>query len=397
MKAKLFILALLFLGLANPVIAAESLQEMFTQGSLKGEISLMNFTRDFKNGTKDNQDTALGGAFYYRTDAFKGISLGLAVGTTNGIGDYDDKGTYYGLTAPPDHASVTRLQEYYLQAHYFDTTIKVGAQEVNTPFLNIHPIRMIHRSYRGLSVLNTSVKGLSLMGYYLKDNLGWVDENFVSFPDDVYIAGASYKLPVEAVNTKVQAWYFTMPDGVYQTYFKADFNKKLADYVLHAAPVVFTQKAQGDKVYGDLDTYQYGFNAGVSAFGFDLTAFYAKTGDDSILDNWGYGKIIIQQVVNSGDSLSGDRSDEDAYALRLSYDFSKAGVKGLNAYVFHTIYDAPASTINETDFSIQYSFSGSLDGLSVRARYAMIDKDSGQEDLDDIRLYLTYRFGLNGK
>ncbi|WP_029916152.1 OprD family outer membrane porin [Pelobacter seleniigenes] len=397
MKAKLFIVALLSFGLANTAMAAENLKEMFAQGSLKGEISLMNFTRDFKNGTKDNQDTALGGAFYYRTDSFKGISLGLAVGTTNGIGDYEDKGTYYGLTAPPDHANVTRLQEYYLQAHYFDTTIKVGAQEVNTPFLNIHPIRMIHRSYRGLSVVNKSVKDLTLMGYYLKDNLGWVDEEFVSFTDDVYIAGAAYKLPVEAVNTKVQAWYFTMPDSFNQTYFKVDFSKKMADYVLHAAPTFFTQKSQGDELDGELDTYQYGFNAGVSAFGFDLTGFYAKTGDDSIRDPWGYGKIIIQQVVNSGDSLSGDRSDEDAYALRLSYDFSKVGVKGLDAYVFYALYDAPASTINETDFSVQYAFSGALEGLSARARYAIVDKDSGQEDLDDIRLYLTYKFAFDGK
>lgn len=391
MKVKLLIVGLLILGLSAPSFAADNLKEMFTQGKVKGEISLLHFTRDFKSGTADKQDLALGGALYYKTDAFKGISLGTAFGTTNGIGDYDDKGFYYGLTAPV-HENVTRLQEYYVQGDYFNTTVKVGAQELNTPFLNIHPIRMIHRSYRGVSIVNKSVDNLTLSGFYLTDNLGWVDEEFVSFTNDVYIAGAAYKLPFKSVNSKVQAWYFTMADSFNQTYFKADFSKKVNDYVLHASPTVFTQKSQGDELDGELDTYQYGFNAGVGVFGFDLTGFYAKTGDDSIRDPWGYGKIIIQQVVNSGDSMSGDRSDEDAYAARLAYDFSAAGIKGLKAYALYARYDAPASIINETDFSVQYAFSGDLAGLSLRARFALVDKDNGQEDLNDTRFYVTYRF-----
>jgi len=396
MKVTGLIAGLLVVALATPVMAAENLQQMFTQGSIKGQIRMMNFTRDFKNGTLDKQDSALGGLLYYKTDALKGLSFGAAFATTNGIGDYDDKGFYYGITAPV-HENVTRLQEYYVQGDWFDTQIKVGAQELNTPFLCQHDIRMIPRSFRGLSVVNKSVENLSLSGFYLTDNLGWVDEEFVAFTDDVYIAGAEYKLPFQAVNSKVQAWYFTMPDSFNQSYFKADFSKKVNEFVLHASPTVFTQKSQGDELDGELDTYQYGLNAGVSAFGFDLTGFYSKTGDDSIRDDWGYGKVIIQQVVNSGDSLSGDRSDEDAYAARLAYDFANAGVKGLNAYVFYANYDAPQSTINETDFSVQYAFSGALDGLSARARYAVVDFDSGREDYDDIRLYLTYKFAFQGK
>ena len=101
--------------------------------------------------------------------------------------------------------------------------------------------------------------------------------------------------------------------------------------------------------------------------------------------------------MNSGDSLSGDRGDEDAYAARLSYAFQSAPLKGLQAYIFHAVYDAPASCIQETDLSIEYKFAGALDGLSARARYAMVDKDSGEQDLDDIRFYLTYRFGVSGR
>ena len=396
MKTKKLLIGLLVCGLAATATAADNLKEMFSQGAVKGEISSLNYTRDFKNGTTDNRDFVLGGSLYYKTDSFKGISLGTAFGTTNAISHDDDYGFYYGLTAPGRKA-VTRLQEYYVQADYFDTTVKIGAQEVNTPFLHIHPVRMINRTYRGLSLVNKSINNLSLMGFYLKDYMGWVDEQFISFNDDVYIAGANYKLPTDAVKSNVQAWYFNMPDNLYQTWFNATFSKKLDDIVFHASPTYFFQKSQGDEEVGTIDTYQYGLNAGAGAFGFDLTAFYAKTGDQSIYDPWGYGKIIIQQIVNSGDSVSGDRSDEDAYAAKLSYDFGAVGVKGLSAYVFYALYDAPASTINETDCSFQYAFSGELDGLSVRLRFAQVDKDSGQEDFNDYRLYVTYRFGASGK
>jgi len=392
MKTHGLLVGLTVLGLSTTAMAADNLKEMFSLGTVKGEFSLLSFTRDFKGDTPENRDTALGGTLYYKTDSLYGISLGTAFGTTQPFVDNDDYGTYYGISAPV-HEDVTRLQEYYIQGDYFDTTIKVGAQELDTPFLLTHKIRMIPRSYRGVSLVNKSIENLSLQAYYLNAHQGWVDSDFVDFTDDVYIGGATYKLPIDFLSTKVEAWYFSMLDCVNQTYFKANFSKKFDnDMLLHFAPTFFTQNSQGDELEGERDTYQAGVNAGIGAFGFDLTGFYAKTGDDAVWDNWGYGKVIIQQIATSG-----ERGDEDAYAAILSYDFGTIGVKGLKAYVFYAMYDAPESTINETDFSIQYDFSGPLEGLGVRARYAMVDKDSGEEDLDDIRFYLTYRFSLSGK
>ena len=389
MKAKFLLAVLMIFGLSTSAMAADNLKEMFTQASVKGVVKVLSFSTYLDGKAPDKQDTAIGGTLYYKTAAFNGFSLGTAFATTNVIGEKDE-GTYYGISAP-GHKSVTRLQEYYLQGNWFDTQIKYGAQELNTPFLGMHPIRMLNRAYRGLSVVNKSIENLTLSGYYLTANVGWVDEKSVSFTNDVYIVGAIYKLPFEAVNTKVHAWYFTMPDSFYQTFFRVDFSKKVNDFVLHASPTVFTQKSQGAELDGALDTYQYGLSAGIAAFGFDLSGFYAKTGNDSIRDEWGYDKIIIQQVMNSGNDLAGDRSDEKAYAARLSYDFSMIGVKGLSAYVFYADYDAPASNVDETDFSIQYNFSGALEGLGLRARYAIVDNYNGT-DLTDTRFYMTYRF-----
>jgi hypothetical protein len=45
---------------------------------------------------------------------------------------------------------------------------------------------------------------------------------------------------------------------------------------------------------------------------------------------------------------------------------------------------------------VKYKFSGFLDGMGLRARYATIDQDEalGGEDFTDSRLYFTYDFSL---
>jgi len=389
MKTQLLLAIWLLISLSIPAAADDSLKQMFTNASVRGEFKVLSFTRDVANGGY-NQDIAVGGMLYYKTSSLNGIRLGVSFATTSPSGENDDKGSYYGIAAP-DHDSVSRLQEYYLQYDRFDTQLKIGAQELNTPFLGIHPIRMLNRSYRGLSLVNNSIKNLTFSACYLTDNLGWVDDKFISFNGDVYIGGIAYRVPTESADIKLQAWAFTMVNNLDQTFFKVNLAKQFGDFVLHAAPAFMTQKSKGDESLAEVDTYQYGLKAGVTAFGLDLTGFYARTGDDSLLDRWGQEKIINQQVRNSGDEHAGDRGDEDAYAVRLSYDFAKTGLDGLSADIFYANYDAPTETIYETDFTVQYTFSTILKGLCFRARYAIVEADK-QPDLTDTRFYLTYKF-----
>lgn len=75
------------------------------------------------------------------------------------------------------------------------------------------------------------------------------------------------------------------------------------------------------------------------------------------------------------------------------------------AYIDHAFYDTPehgenmSYDIHETDFHIQYAFNGTLDGLSLCARYALVDADEdyGGVDYGDMRFYITYKFAFSGK
>jgi len=392
--------------------AADNVKDMFADGSLKGEIRILSFQRNFDKTTPDRLDNAAGGLLYYRTASFKGISFGAAFATANSIFNDDDDAVYSLLARDEDgnHKSVTRLQEYFIQGEWFDTVIKYGAQEIKTPMFNIHDIRMMPRTFKGLSIVNNSLENLTLSAYYITDSMGWSDDEFItlskavadepggaaSISEDNHMAifGASYNIPTDAVKANVQGWFYTMEDVYRETFFKASLSKKFGETNIYFNPSYFTQKSQGDELNGEADTYQYGFNTGAVYKGFNVTGFYAKTGDDGLVLPWGDDKVVIQQVLASG------RAEEDVYAVKAAYDFSRIGLKGLSAYVFYAEYDVPESTgkdQSEIDYSVQYAFSGTLDGLSLRARYADIDVKDGGEGYNDIRFYAIYKFALGKK
>jgi len=393
--------------------AADSLKEMFSEGAISGEIKMLNFTRDFDDSNTRN-DSAIGGLFYYKTASLAGISFGLAFGTANDMYSDDDDDVYSVLPRDEEgnHDSVTRMQEYYIQGEWFNTVVKYGAQQINTPFMNIQPNRLLPRTYRGLSLVNTTFSGLKLSGYYITDSMGWTDDDFISLSDAVaetpggaseidedkgmFIAGAGYDLPIQAIKTNIQGWYYLMPDVFTNSYLQLDLSKTFDDYTLFFQPSLLVQKSVGDELNGELDTTQTGFHAGVKAYGLSLTGYYATIGEDSLLAPWGDGKVIKQQIYASG------RADEDAMALKVEYDFGKIGAKGLSAYVLYGYYDTPESgstasnDVTEIDYNISYNFSGTLKGLGLRARYATVDLDGG-DDFNDIRFYVTYKFKLAGK
>lgn len=414
MKLKAITAAIAVFCLCFTAQAEDSIQGMFSNGSLKGEIRLFDFTRNFDGSTTDRNDMAAGGLFYYNTAAFKGVSFGAAFATANDVAS-DDNDAVYGLLQNDggDHESFTRLQEYYIQGGWFDTRIRYGAQELFTPLMNGHDVRMAPRTYRGLSVVNSSLENLTLSFYYITDSMGHSDEDFISLSEavanepggasaidddkDMLIFAASYDIPLPSAKANVQAWYYTMEDVYREIFLKGSISKKFSEAALYANPSILFQKSHGDELNGELDTNQYGLSAGVKAYGFDLTGYYAKTGDDSVFLPWGDEKTVVQQVMSS------TRAEEDVYGIKLAYDFGRIGLKGLNAYVYHAEYIAPdsgknqANDIAETDFSIQYLFSGSMEGLGLRARYASINVKEGGEDYEDIRFMAVYKFAMGKK
>jgi hypothetical protein len=405
MMKKKYLSLLIVSAMSISAVAETTIDQMFSQGSMKGELRLFDFTRDFDGSTNTNHDTSLGGLFYYQTATVNGISFGTSFASSNSLWT-SESDSFYGLVGP-NHENVNRMQEYFVQGEWWDTKFKYGAQELRTPMMNPHDIRAIPRTFRGFSAYNNSVENLTLSALYITDSMGWFDNSFVSVADavanevkrntgetydvadnPVYAVGAKYKMQMDSVKAVADLWHYRMEDVFNQTYAKVNLSTQVGNTSLYLTPSYLTQQSSGSETAGELDTYQYGVHVGAKFAGLDLTYMYAKTGDDTVLTPWGDDKVVIQQVYQSA------RGNEKVNAVRANYDFGNLGAKGLSAYLFYGQFDVPEdgrSDFTETDFSVSYSLDHLMKGLSIRARHAIVDFDNG-EDLTDTRLYIKYKF-----
>jgi len=409
MKTGFYLCILALLLTAVQAFAASNIKEMFQEGTGSVEIRTLYFNRTFNSSKADMDDQAIGGVLHYKTAPLKGISFGAGFYTSNDINSDDDDDVYGNLAKDSNgnHESYTKMAEYFVQGDWFNTQIRYGAQEIVTPFVNLYDFRMSPKTYKGLAVVNRSVENLEASFYYLTDFMDnnsseYVDiaESFNKNMDDnpLYAAGLKYTGNVsQAFKVVPQAWYYTINDGFAFTYANVEFSGSSPIGKYSVKPSYLLQKAIGDKDGGDLDTYQYGVAGNLKTGSFDISLYYAKTGDDAMSAPWGNSKVIVQQV------LASTRADEKAYAAKVGYDFSKLGAKGLSFSVYYAKYDTPDSGPNksydqsETDYDLMYKFSSeALKGLSLRARYADIDTD-GNTDYVDKRLYAVYTFNFGGK
>lgn len=400
---------------ASPVFAAEPIANLFNDASFKGQFQLFDFQRNFDGESTDRRDTSLGGLFYLRSGEANGVSFGGSFASANPIWNTDDG--LYGLVgggrpgSVVERTTVNRLQEYFVSGNWYNTKITAGAQELRTPMMNPFPLRAIPFTYRGASVKNTSIDNLAISALYITDYMGWTEENFKSVADGIQgelarsgvivdvednpilALGFDYTLPFEAVKTKTSLWYYTMEDVYNQTYFKLDMSGDLGTTNWYFKPSYLKQDSTGklNQTEAQFDTYQAGFHLGMKWSGFDATVKYVKTGDGNIIAPFGDNKVIIQQIIQS------TRANEDAYGAQLAYRFAPSStLNGVSAYLNWASYQVDGDSskdIDETDISVRYNLSEYVEGLSLRARHAIVNYATG-DDLTDTRLYVYYKFAL---
>ncbi len=384
----------------------DSLASVFTQGKLNGNIRSLLFSRDFDGATEDRSTMTIGGNLRFETAPLYGVSAG--VGFKAGAGDnLDDDEVYRGLLAlgdtPFDAENYAALDEYYLRYNNWDTTLILGAQQIETPWLKAHDIRLTPKKYRGFAFINNSIEKVELHAYYIDKWLNWTSEDWESITSGItgnldenegaLAGGVVWQL---SEMFKIQGWDYYFNEVVNTFYVQAGYDQKMGeDYSLSASLKYFNQTDVGDALDGSIDNYSAGGNIGLAAYGAKLIAYYGSNGDDALRVPFGGDWIVSMQVNNH------ERAEEDVWALQLKYNFERLGAKGLSADVWYGSFNTPdagnniSPDLDEIDFNLQYNLGGWFEGCSVRLRYAFIDQDedvAGGEDYSDGRIYLQYKF-----
>jgi len=420
--AKLSIAAIMALGVSAS--AADSLETMFKDGKVSGEIRSMYVAQD-SDAAVDSDGFAVGGKLKFETAQYMGLSFGAAFYTTHGVnannvneltGAAGFAGTHSNLLDENGN-SYSLLGEAYAQYNHGNTMLKIGRQVLDTPFAGPDDIRIVPDLYEAYLLTNTDIADTTLVLAHLTQMAGTIDSlaatasQFNSMSNAAGIAGADDAVTAAAViysgfeNTTLQAWYYTLAGEVDAWYLEAghtwdctiidgmkmsgalqyiDFNADNQNALdPYAAISGIDYNVWGAKIEG----------SHTSGFGFDLA--YNATSDDAgagaFSGVWGgYPEFAIADEFWHNDV---NTRDSDVWRIGASYDFAKSGVNGLTAEVAYIDFSLQANNtdVDVVDLIVNYDVQ-SIANLSTYLVYEDRSSDAINQDSDILKLYVGYTF-----
>lgn len=404
----LCVLALVLFLSPLSVFAADDLMSAFKEGDVSGSIRIYHWQKNVDStaeanattgGDEDSSKSTLwGGIISYETAPLSGFTAGVGFRVQHELYAHDDFGEYYYFFphGTDDHG-IEAMSESYVRYNGFDTLVTLGRQYVDTPYMNPHDFRMLPKAYQGLSIVNNSIRNIEFSGGYFTHFLDWNspeyegminryldDEGFETATDTkaTRYVGTSYK-PIRGMDANI--WYYELEDvtRIITPQFKwfKVFNKDWKGFI----DLRYTKwDSIGDELAGDVDTYMMGFIGGVIWKDWSLVLYGQQNGDDAPIEPFGHRRACTMQANWS------HYAEEQAYLVKLGYDFGSLGVEGLSTYVRYGVFDTPdAGEENaeqdktELEFNLTYKFQQKLKGLSLQLRYSIVDLDDDQRELSE--------------
>nr|WP_312205777.1 OprD family porin [Pseudomonas kuykendallii] len=433
-KAKLSLAVMsALLGVSPLALAEEQAQEGFIEGS---SLNILNrnfyFNRDHRNG-----ESAPGGAGYSETwahaviakfesgytqgtvgvgvDAFAmlGLKLDTGDGRNGGRSSFDVLPVNSEGEARDEYTKVGGA----VKAKAFDTEIKVGDVFPATPVVHYGDSRLLPESFRGVTVANNSIEGLTLQGGRLhsmsqpvssdmRDNFATFYGGAVNAPWVGY-AGGDYALNE---HISLSAYSGRLKDVWDQYYFGTSMSYPLSDELTLIGGFNYYKAIdEGKKLFGEFNNNIWSGKVGVR-FGAHTVALTHQRNNGN--DDFDYlrqaDSIYLDNSIQYTDFNS---PKEKSWMLRYDLDMAPYGIPGLS---FMTRYgkgtDADYSNANgtymrrdadgnpltdqkrwERDIEAKYVVqSGSLKDMSFRIRQANTRATQFESDLDEFRLIVEY-------
>ena len=389
------------------------------------------FDRNKFDGS-ESEAWAIGGWAGLKTGYFLDhIAFGLTVYTSQPLyGPEDKDGT---TLLKPGQEGYTVLGEAYADIRIIDgLNLNIGRKAYDTPFINRNDTRMTPNTFEAIVMqgriefddaapaaaadVNKDGTLLDKEGKdavapapapkkdvaVLKYGAGFFhqikernSDVFVSMSKDaganvergVYSAGIIY----EKGKFSIGGIDYYSDDIINIGYGELKFEVPMTDVI---RPRFATQYIDQRSVGNDLlmgnsfSTRQFGIKVELPVKKLLFTAAFTRADGDTNLQNpWsgypGYTSVQVQDF---------NRAGESAFLFRIGYDFP--WVDGLSAYALGVWGNTPDSGFaqDEYDFNVQWApTKGRLKGLSLRARYAIVDQHGGSiQNLTDLRLMFNY-------
>ncbi|AIR88896.1 OprD family porin [Pseudomonas cremoricolorata] len=303
----------------------------------------------------------------------------------------------------------------------FDTVVKVGDVFPSTPVVAAGDSRLLPESFRGVTVENTSVKGLTLQGGRLhamsqpvssdlNDGLatfygGPVDSPWVGY------GGGDYELND---NITVSLYASQLKDVWNQYYGGTHFVYPLNDELALIGGLNYYKAVdEGKKRLGEFDNDIWSAKIGVRYGAHTVALSHQRNNGDDDFDYLRQSDSIF--VDNSIQYSDFNSPKERSWMLRYDLDMSAYGIPGLsfmtryvrgsgadyaNANAFYMRTDGNGDPLDnqkrwERDIEVKYVVqSGAAKDLSLRVRQATTRATAFESDLDEVRLIVEYPLSI---
>jgi imipenem/basic amino acid-specific outer membrane pore len=366
-------------------LSANSIDKAFVAGKASGVIRTAYVDQDNVVGT-DTHGTSIGGILKYETADWNGLKLRVGAYVSQKLhaasGDAE-KNELNSDLSDINGKSYAYVGEAYLDYTMDDLNLRVGRQQIDTPFADTDDIRMHPNTFEAAIATYSGIKGTTLVGGYVTRWAGYDSEDTVSKDKFKKLGGdesngvAVVGIVNESVeNLALQGWYYNIDevsdaiyaDATYTIPFSETMGFELSGQYGHFSE----EKASG------MDGSVYGIGAALNISALKLGAAYNKASNDdgkSVSNGFGGGPYMTSMEEWTIDGMN----DVKAYQIRAELDLANAGLEGLILTALYGNFksDTDGTKVTELDFIASLELS---EAISSDISYAMIDDKNDNAD-----------------
>lgn len=378
-----------------------SFGDALKNGKFTAALRTFYFDRSFdedKTGKADAKALTFGGIIKYESASYYGLKFGLAHYSSTRLGNVFTREEGSGTSIlGRSGENLAFLGEAYLQYDIGNTMLKVGRQQLATPLMQNHDLRILPSVYEAAILRNKDIPDTMIevgfvdryTGFTSKEN-AFLDKK--TGKDGLAYISASNK---SIENLTLRAQYI---DALTDTNARQSYSYADAKYSLPFGTNTYVKAQIGANTYLEgKDSTLFGAKIGTTIGMFSIAALYDKISDNAfqafesgpMYSDWqqGYGpyeastafggQLVIKPM--SGLSVKLGYVDVQSDTPLLVDDFSEFNL------------DAKYTINDWSKLRVRYSIKDQSKA-SEALRYDGIDGNGGREDRDDFRIIYYMNF-----
>jgi len=384
-----------------PQKPTNSLEQALKDGKFTANLRAFYFNRSFDEDKTDKDNAVAltaGGIIKYQSGDINGLKFGLAHYSSTRLGSTFSRSEGSGTSIlGRSGEDLAFLGEAYLQYDLDKTMLKVGRQQLSTPLMQNHDLRILPSVYEAAILRNKSIQDTMVEVGYVDRYTGFTSKENAFLDKKTGKDGLAYvsvaNKSIENLSLRGQYIKALTDDAGREAYSYLD-----AKYALPVGKNTYIKAQYGGNTYteGD-DSTLIGSKVGTTVGQFDVAVLYDKISDNQfqafesgpMYSDWqqGYGPYEASTAVGgqivykpmSGVSLKLGYVDVASDTDLLVDDFTEMNI------------DAKYTINSYSKIRVRYSIKDQS-SESEKLRFDGVDDNGGREDRDDFRIIYYMNF-----